>query len=161
MVLDGGDCINGIESTIVGFEEGDPIVYRLGSISLESIENIIGKVQIKNKKEAAPDAPGMLSRHYAPKTTTYLEDDVETAVTRFPNKRIGVLLFQNGIDHPDILSQEILSTTGDLKEATSQLYAALHRLDKQNLDVIIAEKFPDFGLGKSINDRLERATKTN
>ena len=103
----------------------------------------------------------MLSRHYAPKTTTYLEDDVETAVTRFPNKRIGVLLFQNGIEHPDILSQEILSTTGDLKEATSQLYAALHRLDKQNLDVIIAEKFPDFGLGKSINDRLERATKTN
>jgi L-threonylcarbamoyladenylate synthase len=161
MVLDGGDCFNGIESTIVGFEEGEPIVYRLGSISLESIENVIGKVQIKNKKEAAPDAPGMLSRHYAPKTRTYLEDDVEATVNRFPNKRIGVLLFQNSIEHQDIVSLEILSKNGDMKEATSQLYAALHRLDKQNLDVIIAEKFPDFGLGKSINDRLERATKTN
>ncbi len=161
MVLDGGDCVNGIESTIVGFEEDEPIVYRLGSISLESIENVIGKVQIKNKKEAAPDAPGMLSRHYAPKTRTYLENDVEATVNRFPNKRIGVLLFQNSIEHEEIVSQEILSKNGDIKEATSQLYAALHRLDKQNLDVIIAEKFPDFGLGKSINDRLERATKTN
>ncbi len=159
MVLDGGNCKNGIESTIIGFENGEPVIYRLGSIALESIEEIIGKVEVKNKKEAAPDAPGMLSRHYAPKTTTYLESNVEEQLTRFADRRIGVLLFQKKIENPAIQHQEVLSEKGDLSEATSKLYAALHRLDKMNLDIIIAEKFPDFGLGKSINDRLERATK--
>jgi L-threonylcarbamoyladenylate synthase len=54
---------------------------------------------------------------------------------------------------------EILSKKGDLKEATAQLYAAMHRLDNQKLDLIIAQRFPDTELGTSINDRLERATK--
>jgi len=159
MVLDGGECKNGIESTIIGFEKGEPVVYRLGSVSIESIENTIGKVQIINKKEVAPDAPGMLSRHYAPKTTTYLEENVGEFVRKFQNKRIGALLFKDKIENTEILHQEVLSEKGDLAEATSKLYAALHRLDKMELDIIVAEKFPDFELGKSINDRLERATK--
>lgn len=159
MVLEGGDCKNGIESTIVGFESGEPVIYRLGSISLESIEKVIGKVEVKNKKEAAPDAPGMLSRHYAPKTTTYLESNVGNQLERFPGQRIGLLLFREKIENPSVHYQEVLSENGNLSEATSKLYAALHRMDKMNLDIIIAEKFPDFGLGKSINDRLERATK--
>ena len=58
-----------------------------------------------------------------------------------------------------ITYQEVLSKSGDLKEAATNLYAALHRLDKNNLDIIIAERFPDTGLGRTINDRLERATK--
>jgi len=159
MVLEGGDCRNGIESTIIGFENGEPVLYRLGSISIESIENVIGKIQVKNKEEVAPNAPGMLSRHYAPATTTYLENDVQQFVEQFPNQRIGVLTFKNKIESASVIYQEVLSEQGDLKEATSNLYAALHRLDKMNLDIIVAEKFPDFELGKSINDRLERATK--
>ena len=70
-----------------------------------------------------------------------------------------MLLFQNLITNPIITSTEILSEKGDLKQAMSNLYAAMHRLDKQNLDIIIAEKFPENDLGKSINDRLQRATK--
>jgi L-threonylcarbamoyladenylate synthase len=159
MVLDGGDCKNGIESTIVGFEEGEAIIYRLGSISQESIEKIIGEVKIKNKTDSAPEAPGMLSRHYAPNTTTILENDIEAAIEKLPYQRIGVICFQNKIEHSNILHQEILSPQGDIAEAASKLYAALHRLDKMNLDIIVAEKFPDYELGKSINDRLERATK--
>ena len=50
MVLEGGDCRNGIESTIIGFENDEPVLYRLGSISLESIENVVGKIKVKNKK---------------------------------------------------------------------------------------------------------------
>ena len=159
MVLEGGDCRNGIESTIIGFENDEPVLYRLGSISLESIENVVGKIKVKNKEEVAPNAPGMLSRHYAPSTTTYLENDVQKFIEQFPNQRIGILTFKNKIENASVVYQEVLSERGDLSEATSNLYAALHRLDKMNLDIIVAEKFPDFELGKSINDRLERATK--
>ncbi|MFV7236050.1 L-threonylcarbamoyladenylate synthase [Flavobacterium sp. ZB4R12] len=159
LVLDGGDCQNGIESTIIGFENEEPVLYRLGSISVEDIEEVIGKIQIKNKKENAPDAPGMLSRHYAPATATFLESDVAQFIKGFPDKKIGLLLFKKRIENASVMHQEILSEKGDLKEATSHLYAAMHRLDKMDLDMIVAERFPDFELGKSINDRLERATK--
>ena len=159
MVLDGGNCENGIESTIIGFENNDPVLYRLGSISIEEIENVVGKIRVKTTTEQTPQAPGMLSRHYAPATRTILVDNVSSAADLHINKKIGVLLFQNPVLHPYILSTEILSTTGDLKEAMSNLYAAMHRLDKQNLDLIIAEKLPANHLGNSINDRLQRATK--
>ncbi|MGK0380014.1 MAG: L-threonylcarbamoyladenylate synthase, partial [Patiriisocius sp.] len=72
MVLEGGECKNGIESTIIGFENNDALLYRLGSISIEEIEKVIGKIQVKNKSETTPTAPGMLAKHYAPRTKTYL-----------------------------------------------------------------------------------------
>ena len=159
MVLDGGKCQNGIESTIIGFENNEPTLYRLGSLSVEEIEAVIGKIEIKNNKEKSPNAPGMLSRHYAPETKTILVENVEDELKLHPNKKIGVLLFQNLITNPLITSTEILSEKGDLKHAMSNLYAAMHRLDKQNLDIIVAEKFTEKDLGKSINDRLQRATK--
>ena len=159
MVLEGGSCQNGIESTIIGFENDEPVLYRLGSISLEEIEKVIGKVSVKNKKEKSPNAPGMLSRHYAPQTTTYLVDDAATFIKDFPNQKIGVLIFNKKIDAPNIVVMETLSLQDNLKEATSKLYATLHHLDTFELDMIVAERFPDVGLGKSINDRLNRATK--
>ncbi|WP_418262381.1 L-threonylcarbamoyladenylate synthase [Flavobacterium faecale] len=159
MVLEGGACTNGIESTIIGFENDQPILYRLGSISIEEITNVIGEIQIKNKKETAPNAPGMLAKHYAPKTRTYLTTEVENFIKDYPDKKIGVLKFTGDINASNIEHVEILSETGGLKEAASKLYSSLHKLDILNLDMIVAEVFPDFGLGKSINDRLERATK--
>ena len=159
MVLDGGICQNGIESTIIGFEHDEPILYRLGSITVEEIEKIIGKISVKNKKEIAPDAPGMLEKHYAPKTKTHLELDVNAFIQKHPNKKIGVLLFNQRIEENTFIHQEILSENGNYKQAAVNLYSAMHRLDKLGLDLIVAERFPDIDLGKSINDRLERATK--
>ena len=160
VILDGGDCQSGIESTIVGFENEQPIVYRLGSLSVEQIEEKIGPVMHKTQSnDNAPIAPGMLSRHYAPKTDTVLTTDVEALVKSYPDKKIGLLLFQNEKSLVPIEQQEILSKSGDLKEAAKNLYAAMHRLDKLNLDLIIAERLPDVGLGKTINDKLQRATK--
>ena len=101
----------------------------------------------------------MLSKHYAPLTATFLETNVKACIESFSDKRIGLLLFSRKIDHPQIVHQEILTINRDLKEAATNLYAALHILDKLNLDVIIVERLPDTGLGKSINDRLERAAK--
>ncbi len=159
MVLEGGDCKNGLESTIVGFENNEPIVYRLGAISIEEIEEIIGEIQIKNKEENAPEAPGMLEKHYSPKTKTCLSQDIEGFLENHPNKKIGIVSFSRNFSGTNILKTEILSEKEDLTEAAANLYAALHNLDQLDLDIILVQPLPNIGLGKSINDRLERATK--
>lgn len=158
-ILEGGECQSGIESTIIGFEEGSAVLYRLGSITIEEIEAVIGILKIKTHDEETPSAPGMLSKHYAPKTKTVLTENITTELALFSTKTIGLLSYQNHFHHQHIVSNEVLSPTGDLKEAASRLYNALHKLDQLKLDVIIAERFPDYGLGRTINDRLERATK--
>ncbi|WP_396141943.1 L-threonylcarbamoyladenylate synthase [Flavobacterium sp.] len=159
MVLDGGNCKNGIESTIIGFENENPILYRLGSISVEEVESIVGPLKILNKNNSSPIAPGMLSRHYAPKTKTIVSKNINEELKKHPNLKIGLLLFNDDIDSNENIVKELLSNNKDLKEAATNLYAAMHRLDQKNLDLIIAEKFPNKSLGKSINDRLKRATK--
>ncbi|WP_203256442.1 L-threonylcarbamoyladenylate synthase [Hyunsoonleella ulvae] len=158
MVLDGGSCRKGIESTIVGFENNEPIIYRLGSLTLEDIEAIVGSVSVKNKKEQNPNAPGMLLKHYAPRTKTILSNDISQDIKNHKGKRIGVLSFKSKIKSDAISSLTILSKTGDVNEAASNLYYSLHQLDSLHLDIIIAEILPDIGLGKSVNDRLQRAT---
>jgi L-threonylcarbamoyladenylate synthase len=157
MVLEGGSCASGIESTIIGFENEEPVIYRLGALPLEDIEAVVGKVLIKNKKEENPDAPGMLARHYAPKTNTFLVTDVASEVEKYSEKKIGVLIFKSSLNNKNI-TEIVLSKEGSLQEAASKLYDAMHELDTKNLDIIIAERFSEFGLGKSINDRLQRAT---
>ncbi|NQY06020.1 MAG: threonylcarbamoyl-AMP synthase [Flavobacteriaceae bacterium] len=159
MVLDGGDCQNGLESTIIGFEDDEPVLYRLGSISVEEIESVIGEIRVKNKEENTPSAPGMLAKHYAPRTKTYLVENVEGFIKEHPNKAIGVLSFTEAFSAANIKYVEILSSSGDLKVAAANLYSSLHKLDHLDLDMIVAQKFPEFGLGNSINDRLDRATK--
>ncbi len=159
MVLDGGACTKGIESTIVGFENSTPVVYRLGSVTLEEIESVTGPISLLNKKDEAPDAPGMLSRHYAPSTPTVLAESIDEAIAMHPGKRIGVISIGPGNFFSGITSHIILSETGDLREAAARLYAAMHELDEMNLDVIIAQRFPDEGIGRSLNDRLQRAAK--
>ena len=156
-VLDGGSCINGIESTIIGFDNDEPIIYRLGALALEDIEAVVGEIHIKNKEEATPDAPGMLARHYAPSTRTFLVDDIANEVEKHKGKKIGILVFKDSLNDAS-LTEIILSEKGSMQEAASKLYDSLHELDHQKLDVIITERFPDNGLGKSINDRLQRAT---
>ena len=159
MVLDGGACKSGIESTIIGFENGEPIIYRLGSTSVEAIEAVVGTIEVKNKKEVAPEAPGMLERHYAPKTKTILTTNIAEAIETYKDLKIGLLTYNDILNDDAIAYKIVLSEGKNLEEAASKLYDALHQLDQQQLDIIIAEQLPDYGLGKSINDRLQRATK--
>lgn len=159
VILDGGECANGLESTIVGFENNQVILYRHGSISVEEIEKIVGKLLITTNNDKTPNAPGMLSRHYAPMTDTYLTDTISELIKSFKGRKIGLLLFKNHSNDDTIMHQEVLSQSGNLTEAAKNLYAAMHRLDHSKLDVILAERLPNIGLGKTINDKLERATK--
>lgn len=158
-VLDGGSCKKGIESTIIGFDGEEPVLYRLGSISKESIEETVGEVRIQNKAKSAPNAPGMMKKHYAPTTKTYLTENAKEMASLMEGKKVGLLRFTGKSEDPKYDHIEVLSPSGDLAEATTNLYGALHRLDSMKLDMIIAERVPNIGLGLSINDRLERATQ--
>lgn len=157
VILDGGNCKNGIESTIIGFEEEQPILYRYGAIPIEEIEKIIGPIKVHTKDNSAPSAPGMFTKHYAPKTKSFLVEDIEKELESIQFKKIGVLQFQNKLESPRPFVQYILSPTGDFKEASKNLYSYLHELDALGLDVLLIEKLPNIHLGKSINDRLTRA----
>ena len=159
VILEGGICVNGLESTIIGFQENQPILYRLGAIPAEEIELEIGPLKYNVQKDKNPTAPGMLSRHYAPKTDMYLTNNVEELINSFPTKKIGVLVFSESIVGRVIEHEEILSPAQNMEEAAKNLYAALHRLDQKKVDIIIAELMPKKGLGNTINDRLKRAIK--
>jgi L-threonylcarbamoyladenylate synthase len=156
-ILDGGSCKSGLESTIIGFENETPVLYRHGALALEKIKEVIGPVKELIKNDQNPQAPGMLSKHYAPQTETIRSENMLETIANFPNKKIGVLSFQKIELSEEITHQEILSEKGNLEEAARNLYAALHHLDQLQLELIVVPYFPNHGLGKTINDRLQRA----
>jgi L-threonylcarbamoyladenylate synthase len=152
-ILDCGPCVVGIESTVLDLSEEVPMLLRPGGTTLEEIERLIGRVALASKNEDGPQrAPGMLSRHYAPRTPL----TIATTRDGFTG-RVGLLAFeaQNDVTAFDIV--EILSPRGDLVEAAAKFFAALRRLDAAGLDRIIATPFPEVGLGRALNDRLRRA----
>lgn len=155
-ILDGGPCQVGLESTIVGFDGETAIIYRQGGISIEAIKTVVGKVEMLTENETAPLAPGMLLKHYSPRTTLVISDDVSRTIEQYSSKRIGVLSFYSD-GFPTAQIVKVLSPEKDLDIAAKALFASLHQLDGAGLDVIIAERFPEEGLGSSINDRLNRA----
>jgi L-threonylcarbamoyladenylate synthase len=154
-ILDGGSCDVGIESTVVGFDnEGTPVIYRQGAITAEEIALVAGKVQVKTGNSKA--SPGMSPYHYAPKTPLQLVDRF-SPLLNFDNRRIGLLCFNRYYRDVPLANQFVLSATGNLQEAAKNLYRGLHYLDNLKLDILVAESCPAVGLGKAINDRLQRA----
>lgn len=162
MILEGGICEKGIESTIVGFENNEVVVYRLGSISVEAIEQIIGAVKIQNHAKEKVNSPGQFSKHYSPKTPFILTNQIEKTIANHPNKKVGLLLFNSHFEISDsIVAIKNLSQKEDFEEAMHRVYGFLHELDVLNLDLIIAEMLPNKSVGTSINDRLLRAADTH
>ncbi|MCY7291130.1 MAG: threonylcarbamoyl-AMP synthase [Ferruginibacter sp.] len=155
-ILDGGFCNNGIESTIVGFENDTILVYRLGAITIEQLQRIHPHIKLANDHKVI-HSPGMMKHHYAPKTPLVFTENVADSIKLFDHKNIAVLYFKQPAAGVSTAYEHVLSVSGNLTEAAANLYKALYELDKQNPDIIIAERLPDIGLGQSINDRLKRA----
>ena len=152
-ILDGGACTIGLESTIVGFQNGLPVVYRMGGLNLEDIESVVGKVSVQTVSTSNPKSPGQLKSHYAPSKRVIL-GKIEDLLQSYPAHCSALLTFQKSFNSPH---QVVLSPSGLLDEAARNLFAALRLLDKMPVEVILAEFVPDHGLGKAINDRLRRA----
>jgi L-threonylcarbamoyladenylate synthase len=161
-ILDGGNCDVGIESTIVKCTEGKVEVLRLGGISVEEIEKVIGKpvdeIRISTDNPEKADAPGMLSAHYNPGKKVIL-GNVEFNLRKHAKARVGVLSFKKEHKNLNITKQVVLSPKGDLKEAAKNLFGSLRKLDARGVELILAEKVPNEGLGRAINDRLTRASQ--
>ena len=156
-ILDGGECNVGLESTIIGFEQDQPIAYRLGGLSIEQLEAIVGKVEIQLNASSNPAAPGQLKSHYAP-TKKLIIGDLETLAVAHAHLRVGILAFNRNVSGVEITQQRVLSHSSDLSEAAQHLFAYLRELDQLSVDVILAEEVPPVGLGRAINDRLKRAS---
>lgn len=144
LILDGGPCVHGVESTIVGFDaEGPTRLLRPGAVAREAIEAIVGPLLAATDGVAAP---GMLASHYAPNARLRLNAG---------SPRAGEAYLAFGAPAPP--GGATLSARGDLIEAASNLYAALRALDATGAATIAVAPIPNHGLGEAINDRLARA----
>lgn len=155
-ILDGGPCQVGVESTIIGFPEGRPTVFRKGGLAVEAVEAVIGKVDVRVFSASDPHAPGMLKSHYAPRIPLIL-GDIDLLLQEHQGKKLGIISFRKSYEQVPPHNQVVLSPSGDLTEAAQRLFAGMRELDSQDLDLILAELLPEKDLGRAINDRLRRA----
>ncbi len=158
MILDGGPCQVGVESTVVGFQDDDVILYRPGGVTIEAIEEVVGSVRHAGTDDSSPSSPGQLTKHYAPSVTLEIASGrIQAGI----GERLGLLGFspseeaQSGEEYCHI---EFLTESGSLREAAANLFAAMRRLDAAGVDRIIARPVPEVGLGVAIMDRLRRAS---
>lgn len=152
-ILDCGPCHVGIESTVIDLSDGPPLLLRPGGLAIEEIEHILGPIESVTSTSDGPQrAPGMLSRHYAPRTPLRIQ-----AMPIADGDREGLIVFAPPKETHGFAMIEVLSPTGDLIEAAANFFAALRRLDAAGLQRIIATPFPESGLGRALNDRLRRA----
>jgi len=166
MIIDGGECAVGIESTIISFMDCKPVMLRPGGMPLEDIEAVIGKVTIPAIDELTNQSPGRSGKHYATSAPLVRVSGVGSigSIVNAASK-IGLLAFTplDGTDAdnlpPNVVQTEFLSKDGDLRAAACSLFAAMRRLDESGVDVIVALPVPDTGLGLAINDRLCRAAR--
>ena len=159
-ILDGGPCPVGVESTIIGFDEnGLAVVYRLGGLALEQLEAIAGPLQVRTHSSSSPQAPGMLTSHYAPRKPLALlaEGQLPPVPGTLPDTSVGALVFSGTLPGIPEENQLVLSPNGDVNEAARNLFAYLRQLDQLPVSQLYAQLVPDEGLGRAINDRLRRA----
>lgn len=153
LIIDGGQCAVGLESTVLDLTSPHPTILRHGGITRERIEQIVGAVHEATRDENSPKSPGMTASHYAPRAPLRLNagkaDDDEALLTFGSDNHImGGAVRLN------------LSPTGNLTEAAANLFAMLRRLDRVGIKGIAVATIPTDGLGAAINDRLKRAATT-
>lgn len=152
-ILDGGSSSVGLESTIVSFKNLPPKILRLGGLSAEEIERVIGTVEIQTHSSSRPEAPGMLSSHYSPGIPVVI-GDIDQLIEGNSGKKIGIISYKKAF--PDYINS-VLAPSGNVAEAAQNLFKALRWMDDQKVEIIVTEWVPNEGLGRAINDRLKRA----
>ena len=158
MVLDGGACEIGLESTIVSLMEPVPTLLRPGGAALEEIERLVGTLKIRSREvvtSANPQAPGMLEHHYAPRAKVFFKSEVSPA--QF--KHCTLISFSK-IDQSEasLFARVVeLSPSADLTQVAHSLFAVLRQLDADGVGQILVDQCEEAGIGRAIMDRLRRA----
>lgn len=156
LILDGGPCPIGVESTIVSMVGTWPELLRPGSITLAEIREVMGSV-VRATAGRTVAAPGQLPRHYATRTPMTVLAAPEVRPILHAHERAGLLAMSTpGHGDERFCAIDVLSASGDLREAARNLFAALQRLDALGLDRLYAVPCEDQGLGLAIMDRLRR-----
>ncbi len=176
LIVDGGACAVGVESTVLDLTLDPPRLLRPGGASAEAIEAVIGPIlrgaapgaaagaASSPRPDAVPASPGMLDSHYAPTTPLRLVGEGEMKSARPSGRAAALVLDPRSLEALGeaagrFARTRVLSLSGDLVEAAAALFAALHELDQAGFDEIWAERVPGRGLGPAINDRLYKASK--
>lgn len=172
LILDGGPCEVGVESTILSLLEWPPRILRPGGIAAERLSEIL-EVPIeeltRKAADAVPLAPGMLKEHYAPNTPLVFRDTAssidhtsgESASTCSGSAKVGLISFGPSYGKDDRTQYSVvrsLSATDDLSEVARNLFSALYEMDKLGLTLIVVDRCEEEGIGRAIMDRLRRAT---
>lgn len=161
LIVDGGPCRVGLESTVLQLGDGQAVLLRPGGTPLEAIEALIGPVEIPSGDVASSASPGRSISHYAPSTRLVLAPPEATPAAH--GRRLGLLAATDegraaaeAVGGPfDAVA--VLSPTGDLVEAAARLFEALYLLDAAGVEEIVAQPVAEEGLGRAIMDRLRRA----
>jgi L-threonylcarbamoyladenylate synthase len=156
LIVDAGPTMHGIESTIIAVRNGRMELLRRGPIIAEQLE-AFGEVVFEEAGQR-PEAPGQLPSHYAPLTPLVLVDNPFSFAAP-SNKKCGLLAWRSMAGAKQFAEIRQLSSSQDLREAAANLFRYLRELDRLNLDLLVAEKLPDEGLGAAMNDRLCRAAR--
>ena len=166
IIVDGGPCSIGLESTVLDMTVDPPRLLRPGGMPAEAIEAIIGPIDRRPfiPTASAAASPGLLDSHYAPRTSLYLVEAGAMATARPSGKAAALTISAVSAAASAAITGRFalvrqLSPSGDLVEAAAGLFAALHDLDAGGFDQIWAEKAGNHGLGPAINDRLFKASK--
>lgn len=159
LILDGGPCSVGLESTVLSLVHACPTVLRHGGIPIEQLREILGNVdELSSDGSAtvAPLSPGLLRQHYSPRTRLVFSGEIDP--TRYPS-RTALVTFTPYFSPPTnaTVTVRTLSDRGDIVEAAQQLFGTLRELDAGGFDLIVVEPCPRVGLGRAIMDRLTRA----
>ncbi|MBN2436349.1 MAG: threonylcarbamoyl-AMP synthase [Spirochaetes bacterium] len=154
-IIDGGPCEIGVESTIIRELDGKIVILRPGKITPKQIEETVHMPVITSNETEVPDAPGQLPSHYAPASPVVLIDEGETP-SEATSKSV-LLAFRKDRDNSPFMAATVLSATGSLNQAASQLFDCLHKLDKLSPDTIYVERVPSKGIGIAIMNRLTKA----
>lgn len=158
VVLDGGPCTVGVESTIVDCTGPDPVVLRLGGVTEERLTELLGR-RPERRTTGEVAAPGTLASHYAPraKVEVATASTVAAAAARLAvgGRRVGVLALVPPSDLPsDVI---VLDPPTDVDDYARVLYERLREADRRSLDVLVVVAPPEEGIGAAVADRLRRS----
>ena len=158
-IVDGGPCKHGLESTIIDLSSPHKVrLLRPGPITLELLREKLGEIEVVTKvasAQTAQVAPGMLERHYSPKTRVELF--AHGSLPSSPEKNSAILLLSRRQNFSSVAEIFYLSENSSITEAAANLFDLLRKLDMKGFAKIYVERAESSGLGLAYNDRLNRA----
>lgn len=160
MIIDGGDCTLGIESTIVAFTTPAPMLLRPGAIGADAIAAVLGTMPASRDADAAPRASGTLASHYAPRTPASLvaADALRAEISQLQGRDERVAVLAWSVPQPEAFDDAWISAPREPVAYAHAFYASIRKLDAAGADAILIERVPDESAWAAIRDRLERAT---